>query len=100
MRVALTYYDEASLTSEEVVSQARRNYGNNVEVAITPMSLAPHDYLYFALQQMVAHRQLALIYDDKELYQVKLGALRSEVLYKVADILDSVIIDNESKVGM
>lgn len=99
MKVSLTYYDEESLTVEEIVGQARHNYGNNVEIAVTPVSLAPHDYLYFALQQMLAHRQLALIYDDKELYQSKIGALRAEVLYKVTDILDTVIIDNEAKVA-
>ena len=98
MRVKLTYFDESALTVEEVVNQARHNYGNNVEVSVTPMGLTPHDFIYLGLQELITHRQVSLIYDDKEQYQTKLGTLRAEVLYKVTELLDTVIIDNEAKV--
>lgn len=99
MRVELTYYDDTSFTVEEVVKLAQHNYGKNVKVEIHADSLAPHDQIYFAIQQIITARQLALLYDNKYTYQSDIKELRAEVLYKLQDILDTVIIDNESKVA-
>lgn len=99
MKVQIQYYDETSFTAEEVVKLAQHNYGKNVKVDIQADSLAPHDQIYFAIQQILTHRQLALMYDNKYSYQEDIKALRAETLYKLEEILDSVIIDNESKVS-
>jgi hypothetical protein len=48
---------------------------------------------------MVTYRQLSLLYDNKDTYQKDIKMLRAEVLSKLEDILDSVIIDNESRVA-
>jgi hypothetical protein len=99
LKVQIEYHDNDSFTVEEVVKLAQNNYGKSVRVEITPDSPAPHDAIYFALQQIVTFRQLSLLYDNRDTYQKDIKMLRAEVLGKVAEILDSVIIDNEAKVS-
>lgn len=99
MKVKINYHDETSFTPEEVVKLAHHNYGSNISVEVEADSPAPHDQLYFAIQQIITARQLALIYDSKFTYQKDIKELRAEVLYKIQEILDTVIIDNESKVA-
>lgn len=98
MEVTIKYNDEHSLTVEEVVKIATDNYGKMAEITIMPDSTKPHDMIYFGLQQIITNRQLSIFYDDKHAYASNLHKLRAETLYKVQEILDSVIVDNESKV--
>ena len=98
MEVKITYNDLHSLTIEEIVRQAEHNYGKNVTVSVMPDSLKPHDLIYFGLQQIISHRQFSMLYDDKFGYQAAIQNLRNETLYKIQEILDQVIIDNEAKV--
>jgi len=83
---------------EEVVKQAVHNYGKAVQVEITPESSLAYDHIYFGLQQLITHEQLSLLFDKDTAYQQDLKKLRESVLYKVTEIIDQVIIDNESKV--
>jgi hypothetical protein len=99
MKVQITYHDNESFTVEEVVKQAMFNYGKQVHVEVMPESTIAYDYVYFGLQQLVTHKQLSLLYDRDSDYQSDLKKLRSEVLYNITEIIDQVIIDNESKVG-
>jgi len=99
MKVSITYHDDTSFTAEEVVKLAQHNYGKSVKVEVAPSSQIPHDVIYFALQQIITHRQLSMLYDDKFTYQKDIKELRAETLQKLAEILDTVIIDNESKVA-
>ena len=99
MKVKLTYNDNQSFTMDEVIRQAKHNYGNGVTVEILPESTTTGDILYFALQQMIVHKQLSLLYDSKSAYQTDIKKLREEVLFKVQEVLDEVIMDNEAKVG-
>lgn len=99
MKVTITYHDNESLTVEEVVRQATHNYGKSAKVEIEPESWIAYDAIYFGLQQLITHEQLSLLYDRGSNYQQDLKKLRSDVLYKVQELLDQVIIDNESKVG-
>lgn len=99
MKVTLTYHDNDSLTVEEVVRQATHNYGKNVKVEVMPESTIAYDLIYFGLQQLITHEQLSLIFDNSFTYQEEIRKLRSDVLFKVQEIIDQVIIDNESKVG-
>lgn len=99
MKVNITYHDLDSLTVEEIVRQAAHNYGKNVKVEITPESWIAYDAIYFGLQQLVTHEQISMLYDKSSAYQEDIKKLRSDILYKVQEILDQVIIDNESKVG-
>ena len=98
MKITLTYYDNEAFTIEEVVKQAEHNYGKATKVEVMPESTKPHDLIYFGLQQIITHQQLSMLYDDKFGYQKSLQELRNETLYKMGEILDQVIIDNESKV--
>lgn len=98
MEVTIKYSDDHSLTVEEIVRQASHNYGKNVEVLVTPDSFKPHDLIYFGLQQIITHSQLSFFYDDKHTYSANVQRLRNETLYKVQEILDQVIIDNESRI--
>lgn len=99
MKVTVTYHDTESFTIEEVVAYAMRNYGKEVSVEILPDSTKAYDLIYFGLQQLTAHKQLSLIYDSGGSYQQDIKKLRSEVLYKIEEIIDQVIIDTESKVS-
>lgn len=99
MKVQITYHDNHAFTVEEVVKQAVHNYGKSAKIEVMPESTMAYDYLYFGLQQLITHEQLSLLYDKNSAYQQDLKKLREHVLYKVTEIVDQVIIDNESKVG-
>jgi len=99
MKVTLTYHDNESFTMEEVVKQAVHNYGRTVQIEVMPESTMAYDYLYFGLQQLITHEQLSLLYERGNFYQQDIKKLRDQVMYKVTEIVDQVIIDNESKVG-
>lgn len=99
MQVTITYTDNQSFTKEEIVRNAVHNYGKTVDVKVMPESSNAHDLIYFGIQQMITHEQLSLIYDSNGTYQKDLQKLRSEVLYKLQEIVDTVIVDNEAKVA-
>lgn len=99
MKVTITYHDNDSFTVEEVVKQAVHNYGRAAQIEVMPESTMAYDYIYFGLQQLITHEQLSLLFDKDSTYQQDIKKLRDGVLYKVTEIIDQVIIDNESKVG-
>jgi hypothetical protein len=63
-----------------------------------PESTMAYDHIYFGLQQLVTHEQLSLLFDKGSSYQQDIKRLRDQIIYKVTEIVDQVIIDNESKV--
>ena len=99
MKVQITYHDNQSFTVEEVVKQAIDNYGRMAQVEIMPESTMAYDHIYFGLQQLVTHEQLSMLFDKGASYQQDIKKLREQVLYKVTEIIDQVIIDNESRVS-
>ena len=99
MKVTITYHDSESFTVEEVVKQAVHNYGRLAQVEVMPESTMAYDHIYFGLQQLVTHEQLSLLFDKGSSYQQDIRRLRDQIIYKVTEIVDQVIIDNESKVG-
>jgi len=99
LKVTIVYNDDTAFTVEEIVKQATHNYGKKATVEVSADSSKPHDLIYFALQAMLTHRQLSLLYDDKFGYQTSIRALRADTLLKLEEILDQVIIDNEAKVA-
>ncbi len=99
MRVKITYVDQDSFTVEEVVKQAINNYGKQVQVEVMPESTIAYDHIYFGIQQLITHEQLSMLFDKGGDYHSSVQKLRSQVLYKVTEILDQVIVDNESKVS-
>lgn len=99
MQVQITYTDTESLTLEEVVKQAVHNYGKFAKVEIKPDSTLAYDYIYFGLQQLVSHEQFSLLFDRDANYQQDLKKLREKVIYKMTEILDQLIVDNEAKVS-
>lgn len=99
MKVTIQYFDNESLTVEEVVRQAEHNYGKSAKVDVMPESTIAYDLIYFGLQQLLTHEQLSIFYSKNDSYQHELKKLRSDVLYKIEEIIDQVIIDNEAKVA-
>jgi hypothetical protein len=99
MKVTITYHDTESFTVEEVVKQAVHNYGRQAQVEVMPESTMAYDHIYFGLQQLVTHEQLSLLFDKGSSYQQDIKKLRENIVYKVTEIIDQVIVDNESKVG-
>jgi len=99
MKVTITYHDSESFTVEEVVKQAVHNYGRLAQVDIMPDSTMAYDHIYFGLQQLVTHEQLSMLFDKGISYQQDIKRLRNQIIYKVTEIIDQVIVDNESKVG-
>ena len=99
MQVTIKYTDLAALTVEEVVANAVQNYGKGIQVEILPESTKAYDLIYFGLQQLITHEQLSILYERGSNYQHDLKRLRAEVLFKIQEIIDQVIIDNEAKVA-
>lgn len=99
MQVTITYTDNKSFTKEEIVRNAMHLHGKTADVKVMPESSNAHDLIYFGIQQMITHEQLSLIYDSNGTYQKDLQKLRAEVLYKLQEIVDTVIVDNETKVA-
>jgi hypothetical protein len=99
MKVTITYHDNDSLTIEEVVRQATHNYGKNCRVEVSPESWIAYDAIHFGVQQLITHEQLSLLYDRGDNYQHEIKKLRTDVLYKIHEIVDQVIIENETKVS-
>lgn len=99
MQITITYNDQDSFTKEEVVRQAVHNYGKAAKVEVWPDSTNAHDFIYFGIQQVITHEQISLLFDKSTDYQTQLKKLRAEVLYKIEEILDAVIVDNEAKVA-
>ncbi len=99
MHVTIKYNDSQSFTKEEIVRNAQHQFGKAVQVEIMPESTNAHDLIYFGIQQIITHEQLSLIYDSGPTYQQDLKKLRAEALYKLTEILDTVIVDNEAKVA-
>lgn len=99
MKVTITYHDNESFTVEEVVKQAVHNYGRLAQVEVMPESTMAYDHIYFGLQQLVTHEQLSMLFDKGISYQQDIKKLRDEIIYKVTEIIDQVIVDNESKVS-
>lgn len=99
MKVQITYRDDQSLTVEEVVRQAAQNYGPGAKVEVGPESSIAYDHIYFGLAQLITHEQLSLLYTRNSDYQTDIKRLRQDVLFKVSELVDQVIIDNEAKVA-
>jgi hypothetical protein len=98
MRIVIEYHDNESLTVEEVVRQAQHNYGKRVTVQCMPDSTQAYDYLTFGFSQLLTHEQIGLLYDKRSNYQTDIQGLRAKVIEKAIEIIDQVIVDNESKV--
>lgn len=98
MKVTITYHDNDSFTVEEVVKQAVHNYGKMAQIEVMPDSTMAYDHIYFGLQQLVTHEQLSMLFDRSSDYQGDIKRLRNQVIGKVTEIIDQVIVDNESKV--
>lgn len=99
MKVNITYFDNDSFTMEEVVKQAVHNYGKSAVVNVGPETSLAYDHIYFGLQQLITHEQLSMFFAKDGSYQKDLQGLRERVLYKVTEIVDQVIVDNEAKVA-
>jgi hypothetical protein len=82
-----------------VVRQATHNYGKLAQVEVMPDSTMAYDHIHFGLQQLINHEQFSMLFDRDSNYQADVSKLRKEVLYKVSEIVDQIIIENESKVG-
>lgn len=98
MQVTIKYHDSESLTVEEIVKQARNNYGKNIDVQVMPDSMMAYDLIYHGVSMLTTHEQVGLLHDDKLSYQVEVQKLRNRVLAKITEVLDQVIIDTEQKV--
>ena len=98
MEVTIKYHDSDALTAEEVVQQAQKAYGPRTVVEVRADSLAPHDQIYFALQQILTLKQLEYFYTSRESYAEKISALRREVIVELSELVDAVIIDNETRI--
>jgi len=97
MQVIIKYYDNQSFLPEEVIRQAKDTYGKQASVTVRPESDTPIDYLYFALQRLITGEHLSLLYDSGPTYQQDLKKLRAEIMFKVEEVLNDVIIDNEHR---
>lgn len=98
MEVNIRYHDHHSLTVEEVVKHAQEAFGSRVKVECRPDSHLPDDYLTFALHQLITHEQLSIFFARGSDYNTEISKLRAKVLNRVGEMIDQVILENESKV--
>ena len=98
MKVIITYYDSDSLTKEEVVQQAKNNYGEHTHVEILPTSSDPKDLIYFAIQQLATYEQLSALFDAPHLYKSKVAELQAKIQAICNTECYSVLEDNEKRV--
>lgn len=98
-RVTITYIDTEALTVEEIVKRATDNYGNFAKIDIAPESNMAYDHIYFGLQQLITYKQLEAFFDKSQDYHTELNKLREKIIEDVTEIVDQVIVDNESKVS-
>lgn len=99
MKVTVNYHDNDSILIEEVIKQAKTNYGATASVTVTSESDSPLDIIYFGIQRYITGKHITLIYDSGPTYQKDLENLRAETLFKLGEILDEVIMDNENKIA-
>ncbi len=98
MRVTVNYHDTDSFLIEEVLSQAKNNYGATASVTVSPESDTPLDLIYFGIQRYITGKHITMLFDSGPTYHQELERLRAETLYKLGEILDEVIMDNERKI--
>ena len=98
MKVVIEYHDSDALTIEEIVKNNKRIHGNTANIKVLPDSYLPHDLIQFALYQMTAAEQVALFFNEDALYPKKLKEFRASILYKLEEILDDVLLENEEKI--
>lgn len=98
MKVKIEYHDNESLTVEEIVAQAQRNYGKAARVEVMPDSAIAYDLIYHGISMLTTHAQVGILHDDKLNYQSEVQKLRNNVLFKITEILDQVVIDTEQKI--
>lgn len=99
MQVIVKYHDRDSFLIEEVIKQAKNNYGAQVSVEIQPDSNTPMDYLYFAIQRLITGDHITLLFDSGSMYKKDLEKLRAEIMYKVGEVVDDVILENEARIN-
>lgn len=99
MKVTITYYDTDSLTKEEVIRQAKHNYGEHVQVEVMPSSDNPKELIYFAIQQLATYEQLSVLFDAPHRYDSEVEKLRARLKEILNYELEAVIKDNEKKVS-
>lgn len=97
MEIEIKLRDTQSLTKEEAVSNIENALGKAVRIKVMPDSDTPHDLIMFGIQQIITNKQITMFFDSKVLYQQKLDALRKNTLEDIAEILDTVIIENEQR---
>lgn len=98
MQVIVKYHDIDSFLIEEVQKQAKNNYGKTASVEVLPDSNTPLDFIHFGIQRYITGKHLSLLYDSGSTYQQDLENLRAETMFKLGEILDEVIMENESKI--
>lgn len=98
MKVIVQYHDNDSFLIEEVIKQAKTNYGATASVRVTPESDSPLDYIHFGIERYITGKHLTLLYDSGSTYHQDLEKLRNETLYKLGEILDEVLMHNEARI--
>jgi len=98
MKVTINYHDNESFLIEEVIKRAQDNYGKPVQVTLAPESDTPLDQIHFGIQRYITGKHLTLLYDSGPTYHQDLEKLRAETLFKLGEILDEVLTENESKI--
>lgn len=98
MQVNIQYNDPTALLLAEVVRNAKHMFGDNAQVTVSPDSNKPEDVIYFGIQQMITSDHLSLIYDSVN-YNTDLPKFRASIITKLGEILDQVLIDNETRVS-
>lgn len=98
MQVTLKFEDRQSLTAKEITQNLKHLYGVSTDIEVTPTGTSPESYIYFGLQELLTEEQVHSFFEDgHHLYQSRLTETRRNILNKVENILNTLIVDNETK---
>jgi len=98
IKVELDYIDDSGTPESEIRANLAKLFGDTTKVSISPTSMNPEACISFGISKLITDFQLQEWFDEPErVYQRRILTKRKQILELLTSILDTIIIDNESK---
>ena len=97
-KITVTYIDDSGAPEVELRDNLRKLFGDTTHIELSPTSTNAETCIAFGLSKLLTEFQMCEYFDEPEpVYQKRIRDKRKELLGLVTAILDTLIIDNESK---
>ena len=98
IKVTVDYIDDSGTPESELRGNLAKLFGDTTHINISPTSTNPETCISFGISKLITEFQMREYFDEPEpVYQRRILDKRKEVLELLTSILDTIIIDNESK---